>query len=100
MANAHAEYMTDAEVRKIALPILQQRLDRFGFQSVAVKEEEDFDGSNVFRMTAHVQEKVPARELIDTLSAIHAALRKNGEPRFVYLSTERPGDDETAEDVE
>jgi hypothetical protein len=100
MANAHAEYMSDAEVQKIALPILEQRLGRFGFQDVTVKEEEDFDGSVIFRMTARVREKVPARELIDTLGTIHATLRKKGEGRFVYLSTERPGEDETDEDVE
>jgi hypothetical protein len=100
MANVHAEYMTDLEVQKIALPILKQRLERFGFQGVAIKEEEDFDGSSIFRMTARVQDKVPARILIDTLGAIHAALRKIGEGRFVYLSTERRTEDETDEDVE
>ena len=98
MANLHAEYMTDAEVRNIALPILEKRFGRFGFQDVSVKEEEDFDGAYVFRMTARVQEKVPARELIDTLDDIHTALRKKGEFRFVYLSTERPGADDADED--
>jgi hypothetical protein len=100
MAHTHVVQMTEAEVERIAVPILRRYLTRFGFQDVAVKEEEDFDGSYVFRMTAHVQEKVPARTLMDALGAIHGTLRKNGEERFVYLSTERPGHEEPDEDEE
>jgi hypothetical protein len=100
MANVHDELLTPAEVEDIAEPILKQSLARFGFQRLAVKDEEDFDGKYVFRMTAYVQAKVPANTLIDVLDAIHRALREKGEERFVYLSTERPGEDEIDEDVE
>ena len=100
MAHINVVQMTEAEVEKVALPILRRNLARFGFQDVTVKEEEDFDGSYVFRMTAHVQEKVPARTLMDALGSIHATLRKQGEERFVYLSTERPGHNEPDEDEE
>jgi hypothetical protein len=100
MANLHAELMTAKAVHDIALPILEKTLAPFGFQHVTVNEEEDFDGDHIFRMTAHVQTKVPANKLIDTLEAIHRALRSKGEERFVYLSTERPGEVENDEDVE
>jgi hypothetical protein len=100
MATVHDELLTPAEVAGIAEPILKESLAKFGFQRVAVKEEEDFDGKYVFRMTAYVQAKVPANTLIDALDAIHRALRKKGEERFVYLSTERPGEEEIEEDVE
>jgi hypothetical protein len=100
VANVHAEYMTPPEVEEVSLPILRKRFGRFGFQSATIMEEEDFDGSHVFRMIAHVQEKVPARDLIDALDDIHTVLRRNGEQRFVYLSTQRPGRDQTDEDIE
>jgi len=100
MANLHAELMTAKAVQDIALPILEKALAPFGFQRVTVNEEEDFDGDHIFRMTAHVQTKVPANTLIDALDAIHHALRSKGEDRFVYLSTKRPAEDEIDEDVE
>jgi hypothetical protein len=100
MANIQAELMTGAQVRDAALPILRKRLAVFGFQRVTVEGEEDFDGQFVFRMTAHVKERVPANVLIDVVDAIHTALRKRGEERFVYLSTQRPGRGEMDEDVE
>lgn len=100
MANIHEELMSPADVQDAALPILERALADYGFKRITVNEEEDFDGKHVFRMTAHVQTKVPASALIDALDAIHRVLRNKGEDRFVYLSTERPGEVEVDEDVE
>jgi hypothetical protein len=104
MANSHTVLMTAEEVRDRVLPILRRRLGKFGFVGdVKVAEEEDFDGAFVFRMTARVQDNVPARVVFDALGDIHLTLRKEGEDRFVYLSTQRPGEDdvdEADEDIE
>jgi len=90
MASSQSVYLNANEVRDRAIPILRKYLGKFGFNDAKVEEEEDFDGAYVFRMTAHVESRVPARDLIDALEEIHTALRKEGEDRFVYLSTERP----------
>lgn len=91
MASLHAEYLTEAEAYEVALPVLRKRLKPFGFESVLVKETEEFDGTNVFRMVARVQSKVPARLLINSQVEIRQSLEKKGEERFVNLSTERIG---------
>ena len=103
MASSQTAYMTESEVRDRALPILRKYLGKFGFSNATVEEEEDFDGAYIFRMTAHVRDRVPAKDLIDALEEIHSSLRREGEDRFVYLSTERPGagkHDAEDEDVE
>lgn len=102
MAYAHAEHMTESEARDVILPILRKRLGGYGFDGVDVGEEVTFDGSSILRVVARVAAKVPAEDLVDTLDAVHAALRKKGEARFAFLSTRIPGDEtnEADEDVE
>ena len=98
MASSHTVYMSAEEVRGHVLPILRKRLGKFGFSGdVNVAEEEDFDGAFVFRMTAKVEGSVPARVMFETLGDIHIVLRKEGEDRFVYLTTQRPGEDDVDE---
>lgn len=100
MPSAHATYLRNTDIRQISLPILNKQLNSFGFHDVDVREEEDFDGSYVVRMTAHVKSRVPARELIDVVNDIQDILRKKGDLRFVFLSTKLPGSDEPDEDAE
>jgi hypothetical protein len=100
MANIHAEMLTADEVRTIAAPILADHFAAYGFSGVVVSEAEELDGSHVFRMTADVTRRVPAKILVDALDAIHRKLRRKGEDRFVFLSTHRPGEDEVDEDAE
>jgi len=101
MANLHPAFLSPEDVREVALPLLRQRLGRFAFDDVSVREEEDFDGENVLRLTADVAVKVPAKALIDVTADIHSALRRQGDERYVYVSTRRPGSEKQGdEDVE
>jgi hypothetical protein len=100
MASVHAGYLTEAEAYELALPVLRKNFKPFGFEKVSVKEVEELDGTAVFRMVAHVKTRVPARLLIDATQDIRQVLRKRGEERFVFLRTERPGDEDIDEDEE
>ena len=102
MAVAKLNYLSEEQVKEIADPILSRVLANYGFRRSEIEEMEDFDGSTVFRLTAHVEKSVPAKILIDASEEMHAALRKQGEDRFVLLGTELPrsNKEEIDEDVE
>lgn len=102
MSNLHATYLTEGEVRQIALGILGKRFKAYRFQDVEVREDETFDGDAILRMVAHVESRVPPRTLIDVNDEIHQALRAMGEDRFVFLGTRLPAADaqEADEDEE
>jgi hypothetical protein len=91
MTGLQPVYLSDQEVRDRALPILQRHFGIFGFEDASVAEEKDFDGASILRMIARVQSSVPAKDIIDALDAIHTDLRNQGEDRYVYLTTKRPG---------
>lgn len=102
MALAKLRYLTEDEVLDVADPILRAQWSQFGYTNSEVFEVEDFDGAFIFRMNAHVTQKVPAKYLIDANHDIHIELRKLGENRFVILSTVLPQGDtlEVDEDEE
>ncbi len=101
MMNVHARLMTVGEVRKIALPVLEERFSQYGFGDVRVAEDEAYDGTPVFRVDADVTRKVPATVIVDTLEAIHSSLRASGEERIVFLTTKQPrAEQDVDEDVD
>jgi hypothetical protein len=100
MANIHLAPLGLEEVRAIANDVLNRQFRPFGFGAIALREEEDFDGEPILRVIAEVTKPVPARTLIDATTDIHDALRKQGDNRFVYLGTHRPGDEDTDDEPE
>ena len=93
---SHARLSVD-EARAVALKLLGKKLAAYGFKDVQVSEEADFDGAEVIRMTAEVTEEVPVRELIGVTTDIMNALSRQSDDRFVYLSTQRPGEADVEE---
>ncbi len=90
MALAKLNYLSEDEVMAVADPILRRKWNQFGYAHSRIEEVEDFDGAFIFRVSANVNERVPTKNLIDANDAIHVALRKMGENRFVILSTVLP----------
>jgi hypothetical protein len=93
--------MTDAEINEVVSNILRVRFKDLGFQHSTVESEQDFDGSSILRIKAHVKEfDVPSDRLTDALHEIRSRLLSNGEDRFVFLSSESPRKEMVDEDVE
>ena len=98
--------MTTDEVKERALRVLTPRLAPFGVSDITVREERDFDGTDVYRVVAMVNQQVPARVLIDGSDELQQLLRSDGEDRWMYLGTHRPSEadedegDEDEEDAE
>ena len=100
MALAKLKYLDAAEVAEIATPILMREFGQFAFREVQAEEIEDFDGEHLFRLNALVGQKVPAKRVIEAMTAINTALRAQGELRFVNLSTQFRLPDESNDDDE
>ena len=92
--------MTDDEINAVVSELLRGRFGDAGFEYSTVKSEEDFDGASIVRVTAHFNNgKVPTGRLIDAMHDVRSELIPRGEERFVFLSSEYPGEDED-EDLE
>ena len=100
MALAKLKYLTADEVADIATPILARQLGEYAFREVQAEEIEDFDGDYIFRLNALVGQQVPAKRVIEAMTAIITALRDQGELRFVNLSTQFRQPDEAEDDEE
>lgn len=93
--------MTDDEINKIVYKLLGEQFKAFGFEHSTVKTEEDFDGSSIIRVTAHLKDgDVPSEKLTEALHDIRSQLLRNGEERFVFLNSKSPEDEVVDEDVE
>lgn len=92
--------LSEEQVREVASHVLSERFGRYGFKTIDINEDEDMDGATILRMVAEVESRVPARDLVDTLLALQAALESSGEDRTVFLSTHVPGFEEPDEDEE
>lgn len=93
--------MTDNEINRVVAKLLRERLKGYGFRRSTVRSEEDFDGSSILRVTAHLAKgNVPSGLLTDALHDIRSKLLTKGEERFVLLNSESPEDEYVDEDVE
>ena len=96
--------MKQFEVQKIVDGVLAQRLGTNGFSKSDVTFEEDFDGAEIIRVTAHLEKPVDdVRLLMDSQSAIRRTLMDCGDDRYVFLQQDFPGnnfDDDVDEDDE
>ncbi|MCA1969060.1 MAG: hypothetical protein LDL42_08000 [Rhizobium sp.] len=90
MANLRAVYLAPEEIDKIVTPLLTEAFKKYGFNRASIKEDETFDGEPIIRVRADVAEAVPAKELVNTLSRIHDALRAGSDERIVFLSAPGP----------
>jgi hypothetical protein len=90
MRLVHSPMKTD-EVRERALRTLTPHLSPFGLTDIEVREERDFDGTDVYRVVAKVTQPVPPRVLIDGSDELQQLLRSEGEEQWLYLSTRREG---------
>jgi hypothetical protein len=93
--------MTDENIKNVVSPLLHERFRQAGFRHATVKSEEDFDGSSVLRVTAHLSTpNVSSDDLIAALHQIRTELLSRGEERFVFLNSKSPHDETIEEDVE
>jgi len=93
--------MTDSEINKVISKILRERLTDFGFQRATVHSEQDFDGSSILRVTAHLKKlDVPSSRLTAALHEIRSALLSKNEERFVLLGSESPNDEPVEEEMD
>tara|TARA_R110002020_G_scaffold49878_1_gene141608 strand:+ start:846 stop:1154 length:309 start_codon:yes stop_codon:yes gene_type:complete len=93
MAVQQIKMLPEADVHSLIDRILRDRFSEFGYAGSEIEEVEDFDGERLFRLTAEVSEKVPARAVMEATDAVHSALRREGEFRFIIISPERPPDE-------
>lgn len=100
MSHLHDELLSPDQVRDLVLPLVRRSLLDQGFRGLTIKEEVDFDGVDIIRVTAEVDQRVDARRLIDLNDDLQLAVRAKGDSRFVFLRTRRPGDDPTDGDEE
>ncbi|TFF25432.1 hypothetical protein E3C22_08750 [Jiella endophytica] len=82
--------LSDDEARRMADPILRERLKEFGYRGVTVSSEEDFDGDVVLRMTVDVDRQVSGRAMLDVGGEVWGALLDRGDRRFALLTYRRP----------
>lgn len=93
--------MTDDEINEIVSELLRERFKPFGFQRSTVESEQDFDGSPILRVTAHLKDgDVPSERLTEALYDIRSKLISRGEERFVFLNSTSPEDEVVDEDAE
>jgi hypothetical protein len=93
--------MTESEINKIVSKILRDRLKDFGFQRASVHPEQDFDGSSILRVTAHIKRHdVPSSRLTEALHEIRSKLLSKGEERFVLLGSDSSSEEAVEEDVD
>jgi hypothetical protein len=93
--------MTDLEINKVVSKVLREQLREFGFQRATVHSEQDFDGSSILRVTAHLRKwDVPSSRLTEALHEIRSKLLSKGEERFVLLGSESPREETVEEDVD
>jgi hypothetical protein len=90
MASLRARYLSPEEIDEIVTPLLMDNFKSFGFADKSIKEEETYDGEPIIRVVADVSQPVPAKELVQTASRIHDALRKKDDERLVFLSAPGP----------
>ncbi|MDM9647042.1 hypothetical protein [Rhizobium sp. S163] len=90
MSSLRARYLSPQEIDKIVTPLLSDDFKTFGYKDKSIKEDETYDGEPIIRVRADVEQPVPAKELVKTLSRIHDALRKLDDERFVFLSAPGP----------
>lgn len=84
--------IANSEVEKIIANVLRERLGKNGFSRSDVVFDEDFDGEEIIRVTAHVETPVAdVDELFDSVYAIRDQLLKAKDKRFVFLSQDYPG---------
>jgi hypothetical protein len=93
--------MTDDEINAVVSELLRERFKSFGFHGATVESQEDFDGSPIIRVTAHLKEgDVPSEKFTEALYDIRSKLIGRGEERFVFLDSMSPEDTAVDEDVE
>lgn len=90
MGKLHPIHLSDEEIIEETRTLFDSKLAKYGYEHTTVAEESDFDGAPILRMIARVNDKVPARELIDLVNELHSLLRSKGDERYVYLSTNTP----------
>nr|WP_316651597.1 hypothetical protein [uncultured Gellertiella sp.] len=104
MAGLRAVYLAPEEVEKIVAPLLKEDFAAYHFRGKSIQEDETFDGDPIIRVRAEVGEAVPAAQLIQTLTRIHDALRRQNDERLVFLSAPGPNavspEDQGDEDVD
>ena len=83
--NVHAKFLRSEELKRVAVPVMQRELERYGFHSLDIREDETSDGQPVIRLVATVDHPVPAKHFLKTLDETLKALRLEGEDRLVFL---------------
>lgn len=90
--------LVQVEIEDVAEPIVAERFRDFGYRTLEIHEDRDYDGDPILRMTASVTTRVPATLVIDAMDAVGSALLANGEERLVFLGTRTPEADVVEDD--
>ena len=97
--------LTENEVRKIAIQILERELKTEGFADAKITFERDFDDEPIIRIQANLDQPTQHFDrLFASAHAIREALAQKGDERFVFLHQASPALDalefEREEDIE
>ena len=87
--------LTETEVHKIAVPILNKQLSSEGLSDAKIAFEYDFDDEPIIRIEAILETPTPRSErLLASADAIRSALLALGDERFVFVSQASPAMDQ------
>jgi hypothetical protein len=87
--------MTEEQIVRLADTVLRDKLKTVGYESVAVRLEDDNDGDPAIYIDANLAPDTPLVDpkiYMDALSTLRDELIYNGERRFPYLYTKHPDD--------
>ena len=90
----------DSELRRIANDLLRRRTKAFGFESVEIANEIDFDGVPIVVVTAKYSgDPISDYKLLQMVrDEIQTEVWKQGDDRFVFVRDRYPVDDNDNDD--
>ena len=81
-----------SQVETIVDDVLREHLGGHGFAKADIGYEEDFDGEEIIRVTAHLDTPFEdVRVMMEAADAIRVRLLDEDDTRYVFLSQNYPG---------
>ena len=82
--------LTDEQVTEILEPVLKKVLKLFEYKKAITHSDVDYDGDQIVRVFAVLGKKIDGEAYSQAISDVNAALRENGDSRFVHMSIGPP----------
>lgn len=93
--------LNKSQVETIVADVLREQLGGYGFAKADIGYEEDFDGEEIIRLTAHLDTPVEdVRVMMESADAIRVRLLDADDTRYVFLSQNYPGAGDKNEDAD